>query len=161
MKDFTLGEAQVKEGLTQRKAAKNALEAAFTTNSGVTNETIRRNKATECLKTIFPHRSVLSIAAAESGDISSDPMKDLARIVSTIKRKVQHKTICGKAVNGNMFLALSLEYAETLSQPAQSTLGIPGIRGTNMHSLVPLFQAYSRVAEEETIRIADTVLADF
>ena len=118
MKDFTLGEAQVKEGLTQRKAAKNALEAAFTTNSGVTNETIRRNKATECLKTIFPHRSVLSIAAAESGDIGSDAMKDLARIVSTIKRKVQHKTICGKAVNGNMFLALSLEYAETLSQPA-------------------------------------------
>ena len=30
-----------------------------------------------------------------------------------------------------------------------------------MHSLIPLFQAYSRVAEEETLRISDTVLADF
>jgi len=41
--------------------------------------------------------------------------KDLARLVSTIKRKAMHKTVCGKALNGNMFLALSLEYAETLS----------------------------------------------
>ena len=30
-----------------------------------------------------------------------------------------------------------------------------------MQSLVPLFQAFSRVSEEETLRIADTVLADF
>ena len=30
-----------------------------------------------------------------------------------------------------------------------------------MHSLIPLFQAFNRVSEEETMRIADTVLADF
>ena len=60
-----------------------------------------------------------------------------------------------------MFLALALEYAETLSQPAQGTLGLPAGKGSTMHSLVPLFQAYSRVAEEETMRIVDTVLADF
>ena len=66
-------------------------------------------------------------------------MKDLSRIVSSIKRKAQYKTINGKAVNGNMFLALALEYAETLSQPAQGTLGLPAGKGSTMHSLVPLF----------------------
>ena len=30
-----------------------------------------------------------------------------------------------------------------------------------MHSLILLFQAFSRVSEEETLRIADTVLAEF
>ena len=30
-----------------------------------------------------------------------------------------------------------------------------------MHSLIPLFQAFSRVSEEETLRISDTVLGDF
>ena len=41
--------------------------------------------------------------------------KDLARLVSTIKRKATFKAVCGKALNGNMLLAISLEYAETLS----------------------------------------------
>lgn len=30
-----------------------------------------------------------------------------------------------------------------------------------MHSLVLLFQCYGRVAEEETMRISDTVMAEF
>ena len=87
--------------------------------------------------------------------------KDLARIVTTIKRKAAFKAVCGKALNGNMLLALSLEYAETLSQPAQGALGLPAGKGSTMHSLIPLFQAFSRVSEEETMRIADTVLGDF
>ena len=63
MKDFTLSDDQVQEGVTQRKAAKQSMETAFTPASGINNETIRKNKAMECLKTIFPHRSVLSITA--------------------------------------------------------------------------------------------------
>ena len=73
-----------------------------------------------------------------------------------------HKTVCGKALNGNMLLALSLEYAETLSQPQNNNLNLPGAnKGSNMHSLILLFHAFSRVSEEETMRISDTVLADF
>ena len=30
-----------------------------------------------------------------------------------------------------------------------------------MHSLILLFHAFSRVSEEETMRISDTVLSDF
>lgn len=64
----------------------------------------------------------------------------MARLVATIKRKASYKAVCGKALNGNMLLALSLEYAETLSQPAsQSTLGMQPIKGSTMHSLIPLF----------------------
>jgi len=85
----------------------------------------------------------------------------MARFIATIKRKAGFKSVCGKALNGNMLLALSLEYAETLSQPAPSALGLPGGKGSTMHSLIPLFQAFSRVGEEETLRISDTVLADF
>ena len=61
-----------------------------------------------------------------------------------------------------MLLALSLEYAETLSQPQNTNLNLPGAnKGANMHSLILLFHAFSRVSEEETMRISDTVLADF
>ena len=59
-----------------------------------------------------------------------------------------------------MFLALSLEYAETLSQP-QTSINLPGAKGSTMNSLILLFHAFSRVSEEETMRISDTVLADF
>lgn len=67
----------------------------------------------ECLKNLFPHRSILSVASTATEDAQTT--KDLARLVSTIKRKVNHKLVCGRAINGNMLLALSLEYAETLS----------------------------------------------
>ena len=60
-----------------------------------------------------------------------------------------------------MFLALSLEYAETLSQPSQNTSPHPGAKNPPMHSLLLLFQAFGRVSEEETMRISDTVLAEF
>ena len=109
LNDFSLTEAQVQEGVSQRKAANMALEKAFVSCCGVTNETIRKNKTMDCLKNMFPHRSILSVAA------ESQATKDMARIVSTIKRKATPKSVCGKAINGNMLLALSLEYAETLS----------------------------------------------
>lgn len=73
-----------------------------------------------------------------------------------------HKVVCGKALNANMLLALSLEYAETLSMPVQSSsLTLPGVKTSGMGSLVLLFQAFSRVSEEETMRISDSVLAEF
>ena len=62
MRDFSPSETQVQEGVTQRKAAKLALEQAFSPSTGVTNETIRKNKTVECLKTIFPNRAVISLA---------------------------------------------------------------------------------------------------
>lgn len=64
--------------------------------------------------------------------------KDLTRLVGTIKRKVTHKSVFGKSLNGNMLLALSLEYAETLSQP-QSSLTLPGIKSSMYGSLMLLF----------------------
>jgi len=61
-----------------------------------------------------------------------------------------------------MLLALSLEYAETLSQPASSAaLQLPGLKSSTMGSLVLLFHAFSRVSEEETMRISDSILAAF
>ena len=144
-------EAQVSGGITLRKAANSALEKVFTASSGVTNETIRKNKAMECLKTIFPHRSIIPVTANDSS----------SKLVAAVKRKAVAKNVCGKAINGNMLLALSLEYAETLSQPVQSIISLPGAKSSTMHSLLLLFQAYSRVAEEETMRISDTVLAGF
>jgi len=55
----------------------------------------------------------MSPQSSESVDYS----KDMRRLLATIKRKAMHKVVCGKALNANMLLALSLEYAETLSMP--------------------------------------------
>ena len=62
MTDFDTSDAQKNEGITQRKAAKLAFEAAFNPCSGVTSETIRKNKVLECFKNIFPSRAILSVA---------------------------------------------------------------------------------------------------
>lgn len=85
------------------------------------------------------------------------------RLVSTIKKNVSHKAVCGKAINGNMFLALALEYAETLSAPTQSSssLTLPGNKASVAGSLLTLFTAFSRVSEEETMRIFDLVYQQF
>ena len=40
----------------------------------------------------------------------------IGKLVTLIRRKASFKQINGKAVNGSMFIALALEYAETLSQ---------------------------------------------
>ena len=65
--------------------------------------------------------------------------KDVSRLISVIKRRAVHKQVCGKALNANMLLALSLEYAETLSQPTQGSSLMPGMKGSTMHSLILLF----------------------
>ena len=160
MRDFAVSQEQAAEGITERKAAKNALTSAFSATSGVTNETIRKNKTIECLKTIFPHRYVQSVVAPSASE--ADASKDLTRVVSAIKRKAVPKKVCGKALNGNMFLALALEYAETLSQPpSTSTMQLPTAKVALYNNLLLLFQAFNRVSEEETLRISDTRLAEF
>ena len=65
----------------------------------------------------------------------------MSRVISAIKRKACAKTVCGKALNGNMFLALSLEYAETLSQTATSSnlMQLPGAKASCYGSLLLLF----------------------
>ena len=158
MTDFDTSDAQKNEGITQRKAAKLAFEAAFNPCSGVTSETIRKNKVLECFKNIFPSRAILSVAP-QASDAQLN-VKDLNRVVGTIKRKASHKLVFGKALNGNMLLAIALEYAETLSQP-QTSLILPGSKNTYYGSLSVLFQAFNRVSEEEMQRMSDTVLAEF
>lgn len=85
------------------------------------------------------------------------------RLISTVKKNVSHKEVCGKAINGNMLLALALEYAETLSTPVQTSqnLTLPGNKSSVVGSLLTLFTAFQRVSEEETMRIFDLIYSQF
>ena len=81
----------------------------------------------ECLKTIFPHRSAFVVGSPQSvpdgtslSDVEFETLPDefksgINRLMASVKKNVSHKVVCGKAINGNMLLALSLEYAEVLS----------------------------------------------
>ena len=61
-----------------------------------------------------------------------------------------------------MLLALSLEYAEILSAPNQANLALPGTNKSSMiGNLQTLFTAFSRVSEEEMVRIFDLVYTKF
>ena len=120
----------------------------------------------ECVKTIFPHRTAFVIAPPESFSdgqilekIDCEFKNNMNRLITSIKKNVNHKVVCGKAINGNMLLALALEYAETLSAPIQtsSNLTLPGNKSSITGSLLTLFTAFSRVSEEETMRIFDLV----
>ena len=93
-------------------------------------------------------------------DSLADEFKSsMNKLTNLIKKNVSHKVVCGKAINGNMLLALALEYAETLSQPAQN-LSLPGNKSM-IGNLLTLFTAFSRVSEEETMRIFDLVYQQF
>ena len=84
------------------------------------------------------------------------------KLISSIKKSVNHKLVCGKAINGNMLLALSLEYAEILSNPTQNNLSLPGnTKNSMIGNLQTLFTAFSRVSEEEMYRIFDLVYTSF
>ena len=48
------------------KIANQVLQQTFTPSSGVTNDTIRRNKITECLKNIFSHRVAYAVPCREA-----------------------------------------------------------------------------------------------
>ena len=125
MRDYTLPE-ELKE-IGRRKGAKKVLENTFTKVSGATNDVLRRNKVMECLKTIFPYKTAFAIESPQEfpdgtslSDVEWDQLSDeyktsMNRLVNSVKKNVNHKVVCGKAINGNMLLALSLEYAETLS----------------------------------------------
>ena len=128
----------------------------------------------DCLKTIFPHKSAFIIeqpkGIADGVNLSEVPWEQLPeefktssnRLVSSIKKSVSHKLVCGKAINGNMLLALSLEYAEILSAPNQGNLSLPGNNKSSMiGNLQTLFTAFSRVSEEEMVRIFDLVYTKF
>ena len=122
----------------------------------------------ECLKTIFPHKTAFAIESPKQlpdgtslSDVEWDQLSDefrtsMSRLINSVKKNISHKVVCGKAINGNMLLALSLEYAETLSTPAQNNLNLPGNKGSMIGgSLQTLFTAFSRVSEEEVMRIFD------
>ena len=125
----------------------------------------------ECLKTLFPHRTAFTIAKPESfsdgqilEEIECEFKSNMNRLIATVKKNVTHKEVCGKAINGNMLLALSLEYAEVLSTPAQTTqnLTLPGQKSSPViGNLLTLFTAFQRVSEEETMRIFDLVYSQF
>ena len=105
---------------------------------------LRKNKVMECLKTIFPHKTAFVIESPEGisdgtnlSEVSWDSLPNnfklsTNRLVSSIKKSVSHKLVCGKAINGNMLLALSLEYAEILSTPTQGNLALPGTNKSSM-----------------------------
>lgn len=89
--------------------------------------------------------------------------------VRLVRKKCQPKIVQGKALNGNMLLALSMEYAEIMSGNNTNCNGLSG-GSTNLvlpghkpgkPNYLPIFQAFIRVSEEETQRLFDETVANF
>jgi hypothetical protein len=143
-KDGSQNDSNPASAMSQ-KLATQLMTHTLTPTTGVNSDTIRRNKAMECLKNIFTHRQAFAIPAPQEGEEASHKAY-LTKLSSTIKRKAPYKQIHGKALNGNMVMSLALEFAETLSQPPTTQ---PGSTRQMPAPVLPILQAFQKVAEEE------------